>query len=154
MAEYLFKNMKQVNRYLEKQAKIGLEYCAYRAETKLKELLKKRVYEFEPEIYERTFELLNSISKSEVIKVHNSYYVEIYYDTDKIRSYPRDYPLWGQHTDFSGNDVSYWIPKFIEEGTDNKYYSHKGTNSIEDCKDWIKKEYNRLFRLVIKAELG
>lgn len=158
MAKYNFSNRGQLERYLEKMVKDGLEYCAWMAENMLKKLLKERLYDaYDPKMYDRTFELLNSISHSEIIKLNNgTYFIEIYYDTDKIRSYPRErgdfgqYVAWGRHTSFKDEDVSEWIPLWIEEGTKNKYYSHKGTHSVEDTKKWITKEYNRLFRIALK----
>lgn len=140
----------------------GLKYCAGRAEMMLKRLLEERLYKAcTPSMYDRTYELLDSISHSEVIKLNNdTYYVEIYYDTDKIRSYPRKENglftyKWGQHTSFDGEDVSMWIPKWIEEGTpNNKFYQHEGTNSVEDTKKWLEKEYNRLFRIALKQKYG
>lgn len=158
MGKYQFSNKEQLRRYLEKMVKDGLEYCAWRAESMLIKLLEERQYDaYDPKMYDRTFELLNSISHSEVIKVNNLYYVEIYYDTDKIRSYPRQegafgqYVKWGQHTDFGNEDVSEFIPKWIEKGTpNNPYYKHKGTHSMEDTRDWLKHEYNRLFRIALK----
>lgn len=138
----------------------GLEYCSYRAEAMFKKLLKERLYDaYDPKMYDRTFELIDSISHSEVIKVNNTYYVEIFYDADKIRAYPREKDglythKWGRHTDFDSEDVSYWIPLWIEEGTQNEYYSHKGTRSMEDTREWISKEYNRLFRLALQQKYG
>ena len=161
LAQYKFSNKEQLKKYLEKIAIDGLRYCAGRAEIMLKRLLKKRLYDaYDQSMYDRTYELLNSISHSEVIKENNnSYYVEIYYDTDEIRSYPRKEDglfsyKWGQHTSFDGEDTSEWIPLWIEEGTDNQYYSHKGTHSIEDTKEWLSKEYNRLFRIALKQKYG
>lgn len=152
-----FSNLNQLNRYMDQLVKKSLEYCAWRTENVLKQLLEERLYDFyDPKMYDRTYELLKSISHSDVIKSSNgSYFVEIYYDIDKIRSYPRIQNKmlthkWGQHTDFYDDDVSMWIPKWIEFGTDNKYFSHKGTNSMEDTKKWISKEYNRLFTLILK----
>lgn len=124
----------------------------------LRKLLEERQYDaYDPKMYDRTFELLNSISHSEVIRLNNNtYFVEIYYNTDKIRSYPREtgtfgqYIKWGQHSDFKNEDVSQWIPLFIEDGTpNNPYYQHEGTHSMEDTKEWLKKEYNRLFRIAL-----
>lgn len=145
---------------MEKMIIEGLQYCCYRAEGMLKKLLEERLYDsYNPKLYERTYELLDSISHSEIIKSNNSYYVEIFYDTDKIRSYPRQQNgltyMWGQHTSFSGEDVSMWIPKWIEEGTpNNKYYQHSGTHSMEDTKKWLLQEYNRLFRIALKQKYG
>lgn len=160
MATYNFSNSNQLKRYMDKVIREGLEYCAWRAERMLRKLLEERLYDFyDPKMYERTYELLNSITHSEVIPVGNGvYYVEIYYDTDKIRSYPRKSNgltyKWGQHTSFSGEDVSDWIPLWIEKGTINEKYSHEGTHSMEDTKKWISKEYNRLFRLALKIKYG
>lgn len=161
MATYNFNNYKQLEKYMNKMIIDGLEYCAWRAESMLKQLLKERLYDFyEPSMYDRTFELLNSITHGNIIKLNNNtYYIEVFYDTDKIRSYPRKenglYTYkWGQHTSFQNEDVSEWIPTWIESGTNNKYYSHKGTKSMEDTKKWISNEYNRLFRLALKLKYG
>lgn len=160
MATYNFSNSKQIKRYMERIVKDGLEYCAWKAECMLRKLLEERLYDFyDPKMYERTYELLNSITHSEVIPVGNgTYYVEIYYDTDKIRSYPREANgwtyKWGQHTSFSGEDVSDWIPLWIEKGTTSKQYSYNGTKSMEDTKEWIKREYLRLFKIALKQKYG
>lgn len=158
LANYNFSNSNQLKRYMDKMIREGLEYCAWRAENMLRKLLEERLYDFyDPKMYERTYELLNSISHSNIIKLNNgTYYVEIYYDTDKIRSYPRTSDgwtyKWGQHTSFNNEDVSSWIPTWIELGTNNGHYPHNGTHSMEDTKKWISKEYNRLFRLALKIK--
>lgn len=160
LATYNFSNTNQLKKYMDKMSREGLEYCAWRAENMLRKLLEDRLYDlYDPIMYDRTFELLNSISHSDIIKLNNgTYCVEIYYDVSKIRSYPRTTGgltyNWGQHTSFNNEDVSRWIPKWIELGTDNKYYSHEGTHSMEDTKKWISKEYNRLFRLALKIKYG
>ena len=159
MATYNIRNFKQLESYMNRVIRKCLIYCAGRTEMMLRRLLEERLYDFEPVMYERTYELLNSITQSEVVKLSNgTYYVEIYYDTDKIRAYPRENDglsyKWGQHTSFDGEDVSEFIPLWIEKGTNNPYYSHKGTDSMEDTKKWIEQEYNRLFKIYLKRMVG
>lgn len=146
MAKYKFTNVKQIEKYLEKMVVIGLDEVAEITKQKLIDTVENRLYDaWTPEMYERTGWLLQSISKTKVVKVYGRYVVEIYFDTRTMQPQLR-YPNWNAHADFWGEWQGDKIAKWIEEGTENRYYEHDGIWAVRDTILWIKKEFNRLFR--------
>lgn len=147
MANYKFTNTKQIEKYLEKQIIKALTEVADVVRQRLYDTVKNRLYDaWTPSQYKRTMELLKCISHTKVKKVYGSYVVNIYYDTKKIHPYVSDDARWNKHADFWGEDVSEYIPLWIEYGTDNQYFSHDGILAVEDTLEWISREYNRLFK--------
>lgn len=160
-----FKNLDEYFKYVKKQIKSVLEQIAEEVRKELYDTVNDNLYKtYNPKQYQRTYELLNSISKTEIKENSDGeYYVVIYYDTDKILAYPslsnltgdkNEYgSLWGQHADFYGNDVSEYIPLWIEHGTSgvNNPYHRKGIYAIDEVKEWIEKEFNNRFKKKLLA---
>lgn len=60
--------------------------------------------DFSPEMYERTYQLLSSLVKSEIISTGNGYQARVYFDVDKldhyrhtIKSHGKKYTYEGKH---------------------------------------------------------
>jgi len=87
-----------------------------------------------PTDYDRTMQLLHSITVSPVKKVGGEYQVKIYYDTDKI--IPMDgtseYP-WTRHKSIvDGESSAEALPFFIEYGNgDSPIYQYKGSHPVQ-----------------------
>ena len=148
----VIKNVNQITKAIEPYIINALQEVANNVKQKLIDTVNDRMYEaWTPDRYSRTLELLNSISTTNVAKVYGRYIVKIYYDTTKIHPYMVD-GQWNKHADFYGNDVSEYIPLWIEYGTENnKHYEHDGISAIEDVFEWISTEYNRLFASALKT---
>jgi hypothetical protein len=94
-----------------------------------------------PQDYERSWQLIDSITCTQVVKKGNTYNVTIFFDTDKIiPMYGTDDNPWTRHmsiVDYS--DVSEAIPLWMEEGNNNSsIYSYEGTYPVRETKEWIK----------------
>lgn len=149
--QYEFKSLKQFNVFAEKIIKNSLDEISSNVLEKLKYNVENRLYDaWTPEMYSRTGELLKSISKTKVTKVYGYYVVKIFYDTDKIHPYITDDNKWNKHADIYGENISEYIPLWIEYGTENSFYNHDGINAIHDTFEWISKEYNRMFKETLK----
>jgi hypothetical protein len=101
--------------------------------------IEERVYEaYTPQgdfAYDRTFELLNSVTVGN-LNVGTKYVTfEIYMDTEKINPYVRNsfdgYHGWNAHADVYGIDVSEYIPLWIEEGTNGSLFDREGAHYME-----------------------
>ncbi|MDD4779013.1 MAG: hypothetical protein PHT02_00220 [Tissierellia bacterium] len=98
---------------------------------------------WEPQDYERTYQLIDSITCKKVIKIGNKYQVEIFFDTDKIQPmYGTDDKHWTRHMSVVNySDVSEAIPLWIEEGNNNsRIYSYEGVHPVQETKEWIKND--------------
>lgn len=151
MPNFLFSNYTQIEKYMEKLIKETLDEISDIVKQKLYDLVEDRLYDaYSPSNYERTKELINAISKTQVAKTYGSHVVEIFYDTKKIFPYITGEGNWNKHADWYGNDVSDLIPLFVEYGTVGSLWDRDGIFAIRDTQAWISKEYNRLFRETLK----
>jgi hypothetical protein len=94
-----------------------------------------------PQDYERSFQLIESITCRKAIKTGNKYEVEIFFDTNKIiPMYGTDDKPWTRHmsvVDYT--DVSEAIPLWIEEGNNNSsIYSYDGVHPVQTTKQDLK----------------
>ena len=101
MSTYKFKNLKTLNNYLNKKISIALDNVASITLEKLKENVNNSVYSWTPKQYERTYQLLNAISKTKPINNNGKYTVEIYFDPLKIQPILNPYG-WNAHASFKG----------------------------------------------------
>lgn len=98
-------------------------------------------YEPDPNHYDRTFELLNSVTVGN-LSIGTKYATfEIYMDTDKIEPHIRTgrqvnaegdkYGGWNSHADVFDLDMSEYIPMWIEEGTSGGLHPREGAHYME-----------------------
>lgn len=81
--------------------------------------------------YDRTYELLDSVTVSEPVIGSKYMYFEIYMDTSKINPYVTEDDEWNQHASVDPMDVSEMIPLWIEEGTDGGLWDREGAHYME-----------------------
>lgn len=85
--------------------------------------------------YDRTFELLNSVTVGN-LNIGTKYATfEIYMDSEKINPYERNgvhgYGGWNSHADVYGLDMSEYIPMWIEKGTSGSLHDREGAHYME-----------------------
>ncbi len=116
----VFKNEKELERFLMKQSRQAL----LKAQDKVYSIIKKFVYQFyseyDPTMYERTYQFLQSLVQSRIVSDGKGYKVEIYFDLGyiyKTGSNPSGEQVmeaadWGRHgamglavADFKGKSV-------------------------------------------------
>ena len=145
-----FKSVSEVKKYMNNKIIKILNEIAQGVKEELYDKVKERLYDaWTPKQYERTEELLDSISKTEVYQEKGFYCVKIFYDTDKIFPHTVE-GKWGQHESFYKEDISEHLPLWIEEGTKDNPFPRKGINAMSDEKKWIEENYNKIFRNKLK----
>lgn len=157
MAKYLFKNKNQVFKYMDKKIIEILNKCSDLALEKLTQNVLDTVYDWQPKQYERSYQLLESISRTEVRKVYGRYVVEIYFDYKKMQPIIND-GKWNSHADFYGN----WINNeqsasdmvnWLEYGVDpehNQYYAQKAHGFLKMTIEDLQKNYRKIFKAYAK----
>lgn len=87
--------------------------------------------------YDRTYELMDSITVGNVSIGTKNVYFEIFMDTDKIHPYETDSGEWNQHQSMGTNsyDTSEYIPMWVEEGTEGSLWDREGAHYMEQS--WI-----------------
>ncbi|HDX9663345.1 TPA: hypothetical protein ROX91_002044 [Bacillus cereus] len=102
----------------------------------VKEMVQKRIYDaYIPSgeyAYERTDELKNSVTIGN-FKLGTKYATfEIYMDSEKISPNETGEDYWNQHADVDyEQDVSEYIPQWVEEGTSGSLWDRKGAHYME-----------------------
>lgn len=80
----VFKNQKQLESFLMKQSRQAL----LKAQDKVYGIIKQFVYKFyndyDPELYERTYQLLESLVQSRIISDGKGYKAEVYFDVSGL----------------------------------------------------------------------
>ena len=80
----VFKNKKQLETFLLQKCKPALERSQNQV-YKIIDLYLNRFYaDYDPVLYERTYKLLHSLVKSDVVLTGNSYKAEVYFDLDYL----------------------------------------------------------------------
>ena len=85
-----FKNMKDLEKALDKQCYYLVEKAAEKVKQKIEEFIKEYYSEFSPEQYKRTWTLLNSVVKTKPEKIKNGYKVRVY-----IEPFTKYNSFWG-----------------------------------------------------------
>ncbi|HDR7263667.1 hypothetical protein [Bacillus sp. CH_203] len=102
----------------------------------VKEMVQKKVYDaYVPSgeyAYERTYELRDSVTIGN-FKLGTKYATfEIYMDSEKINPEETDKDYWNQHADVNyEQDVSEYIPQWVEEGTSGSLWDRNGAHYME-----------------------
>lgn len=116
----------------------------------LRDELNKSWYQsHEPSSYERSFQLLESISLSPLTVTGNEYSVQIYYDTSKI--IPMDGTMnkpWTRHKSIVDDRSSAEaLPYYIESGNGNSpIYQFEGVSPVENVLEWQEEDKYVLHR--------
>ncbi len=124
----------------------GLVFVGEKVKKILQNYLKRNWYQrSKPMFYQRTFEVLNSITVSKVNKKsQNEAEVEIYFDEKKISSRESTFQLYGHmkrfhhhmsinHADtYDGTDIGIAIVYWMNYGQSSKLHSYSGANFIDD----------------------
>ena len=95
--------------------------------------------------YTRTWELLDSIVCSPVEHKGGKYTVRIYYDTDRMNTYPPVDDSWSKHQSITtGTDIRLMLPYWVEFGQNSPLYSWGGFNIVGDLADRLIEDHELL----------
>lgn len=152
MKQYKFKNSSQMMNGLGAYLQKTLNDIADVVLEQLKTNIEGSIYSWTTKRYNRTGDVLRSISRTKVSKDNkNQYSVIIYFDVNKIQPEIRDGNTWNAHADFWGNEVSGGdLLNWLDRGTENRFYSHEGYEFMEEIFVWLDIELNYLFKEHIK----
>ena len=80
----VFKNEKELERFLLKKSRLAL----LKAQDKVYEIIKKFLYEYyhdyDPSVYDRTYQLLRSLVESRIVTDGKGYKAEVYFNVDSL----------------------------------------------------------------------
>lgn len=121
------------------------EYLSELARDKMQDKINEKIYldnkltgGKEPTVYERTGELLDAVTCTQLS--NGTWSIGI--DGRKIKSTPREYTSeLGQHAGVDGQSVSGRMSEFIENGVDNGIYPMPALHIIKEVQDEINKIY-------------
>ena len=159
-----FKSIKELTDYLNNCLVKAMDGVGEKALKHMKNYVKKEFEKVEPSIYERTYEYLNSIDRFEAwIHSDGSIRTEIYYNADLINPYlaSNDFGRgteyasgqnWNWHASFDNEDMSEYIPLFLEYGTNNPYYSHDGIGGIIDLRKWVQVNLKKQLAIELRKQ--
>ena len=135
-----FNSLKELNAYAKKQmediARTKLNDIVMEA---LREFVVAKVYHaYFPKEYQRTHELLNSITIGETKDDGKTITASIYFDADKI--VPNTNPNWSQHASVYNYEIdekynepiNEMIPYYMNYGTDSPVFSHQPALFLEE----------------------
>jgi hypothetical protein len=122
----------------------------------LKQNLKQNWYDKStPQNYQRSFDLLNSITCSSVYEDgSNGYKVEVYYDISKIKPTGMPVGLFPRHMNITDNEPSnQYLPLWIEEGETSSIHAYEGIEVVEQTtQEWMSaNQYLNIFANELRA---
>lgn len=131
-------------KYLEEQVEVNINKIGEEIKSVLRNNVRVLWYErpFTPQYYSRTYELIDSISLKRAKKTAlGTYECEIYFDTDKINPYPSENGEWSKHQSITDDeDVSEFIPLWVEEGENSPLFSYEGVYPVRETKDFLEED--------------
>lgn len=79
-----FNSVDELKNYILSRSKVAIEQARERVYDKIAEFLFKFYEEFEPNVYVRTYQLLCSLVKTDVVKTTNGWVAEVYFDLNAL----------------------------------------------------------------------
>lgn len=158
MAGKQFTNLNDLYKYLESQIEVNLDKIAKEIASVLKHYVQENWYNRMDSVklgfdqYQRTFEVLNSISCEKVKKVGNSFEVKIFFDENKIHSIHRD-GTWNAHmsldgsTEYGGMSIPEWVVYWLNYGQNSPVYSYPGGGFLEETIRWTEDDKYHINRM-------
>lgn len=98
----VFKNKKELERFLLKKCRLVLLKAQEEVYKILKDFLRQYYMDYDPISYERTYQLLQSLVQSRIVSDGKGYKAEVYFDLDKLQYYK---PAWQGGKPPSGEQV-------------------------------------------------
>ena len=80
----VFKNSEELKNYILTHGQVAVEKAKERVANIINHFLLQYYREFEPEVYVRTYQLLQSLVKSDVKFTGNGWVAEVYFDLSKL----------------------------------------------------------------------
>lgn len=150
--------IKQIEKQLNKQLMQAMDRVGHKVMLELADYVWENWYmKNNPTEYNRTFEFLESITKTKARFINGVCEVQVYFDNNKIKPYYDEDSMWNQHMSLSHKDVSNAIVGWIEwgnnpSGSTKIPYEYEGIHMIENMVKWLKTEYIKLLKEELKIK--
>ena len=133
MATKKFQTLNDYCNYVNKQLEKCMDEVGRQLKNEMANYIFEKVYRTRtPKEYERTFQILDSITYKLEKQGNGSYAVRVGYDTNLITPKYEDSSFFNVHMSLSGEDMSDITPYFIEKGNGvNPYKHYDGVNALE-----------------------
>lgn len=145
------RRLSELDNILKSKLERAVEQCGKIAEIKLHNMVMDRLYNsYNPIQYDRNHNFLDSITLVPILN-KNGITVMLHYDTDKIHaSMVKD--NWNRHMDVNGNDVSEYIPMWLEFGTEGSLWDREGIYSMIEVEVYMISNYKRILYQELKKQ--
>lgn len=103
----------------------------------------------QPEIYNRTYQMLESIIQFPQKQKGNKFEVSIGFDTSKIIPNFLGGDLWNEHMSFNGSSFTEGLIEVLENGNPSPFspsYARNGIAMLENTAKWLEKELPRIVK--------
>lgn len=160
---YVVTNYEQLKMMINLLIQNCLKEIAKETEDYLRKFVEKNWYNaYSPTMYDRTYDLLNSITRTSVQTMGNSFNISIYFDTDKIKPDDRMGTLnlylsdfwgteWNAHMSFDKREFTSGLIETLEFGNPSPYspsYAEQGISMLEKTTLWLKYELPNIAKRV------
>lgn len=81
----VFKNEKELERFIMRQSRLALLKAQDKVYSIIKKFVRQFYSEYDPIVYDRTYQLLQSLVQSRIVPNGKGYKAEIYFDVDGLR---------------------------------------------------------------------
>ena len=148
-----FTDLNGVLQYLNKVVVDGVQHdISQRIYDIIRSYLLKNLYNrYQPQAYIRTYELLNSLTIGDVVRNGLQIYANVYFDVDKIYPHRVHGSIWNQHMSIKGEDVSAFIPEWMEYGH-RGLWTWEGGHFIDDARNEIEMKYIDWIKQILSKE--
>jgi hypothetical protein len=106
-----------------------------------------------PDLYKRTYQLLDSITHSNIQRNGNKFDISIYFDSSKIIPRWIEGNAWNEHMGFDGSEFTMGLVQTIEEGNPSPFspdYAEEGIGMFEATDKWLDKELPKIAKRIFK----
>jgi hypothetical protein len=143
----------QFEKILKKEIQVNLEQIGKEIAGVLKKYVNDNWYKnSNPESYQRTYDILNSITVSKVKHMSDGYEVSIYFDETKIRMIEYE-GLFNAHLSIDGSgmyqgmSIPQWVVYWMNYGQNSPKYSYEGAGFLEDTIKWTEDDKYHINRM-------
>lgn len=95
----VFKNQNELERFLLRKSRLALLKSQEKVYTIIKQFVYKYYSDYDPVLYERTYQLLRSLVQSRIVSDAKGYKAEIYFNVDGLRYVTGEQPSGKQVLD-------------------------------------------------------
>ena len=165
MAGKTFTSISAVLKYLEQNMVINLEKIGEEIAGVLKNYVNLNWYQYMDNKkdatggYERTMDILNSISVTKARPLGNgAYEVKIFFDETKIRMIEYD-GLFNAHLSvdgtgmYQGMSIPQWVVYWMNYGQNSPLYSYPGVGFLEETIEWTENDRYHINRMIELLEM-